>query len=412
MGQVISSNEMRKVVDANIKSFITQATSSYARLLNKSPTFVTYYSQDAITSTADVNLGGAIQLIGPESPIRFSKILDFPLYGLPEIDASSSWEELQGVISAGVRGEALVLPGTISPLENDFFVIPFLNTPLVFRNINCNPDRVEGKAFFKFEYILDPADVTALDAQTSKNYTFELATIGTEQNPILLQDVSVLLYEMENIIERLKSSYWSAFYERSSSTLILHDGWDKPVHDRAVDIFINNNNLLNGTGYMKSRYILPVDYFDKNFFLDFVYPRTIYSIAERGIWDHTNINSHVIFAPNNPTVASNPFFTNYALSGYYEASITDNLDGYAIGGSEFISDVTNQNYISGTALSRLSKMCLNENAFPADQVEALRIFNSLINNNFLISDRIEQFWLMPLIFMRAKRFTDVARLNN
>ena len=123
MGQVVTSAEMRRVVDANLKGYIEQATGSYARLFGKSPTFVTYYARDPLTSMTDVNLGGAIQLIGPESPIKYQIIHDFPIYGVSEADASSAYEELQGVVSNNVRGEAYVLPGTIAPSENDFFII-------------------------------------------------------------------------------------------------------------------------------------------------------------------------------------------------------------------------------------------------------------------------------------------------
>ena len=115
MGQVVTSAEMRRVVDANLQSYIAQATTNYARLFGKSPTFVTYYSADADASMTDVNLGGAIQLIGPESPIRYQVIHDFPIYGVSEADVSSAYSELQGVVTDSVRGEAYCLPGTIEP---------------------------------------------------------------------------------------------------------------------------------------------------------------------------------------------------------------------------------------------------------------------------------------------------------
>ena len=185
MGQVVTSAEMRRVVDANLQSYIEQGTQHYARLFGKSPTFVTYYAQDPDASMVDVNLGGAIQLVGPESPIRYQVIHDFPIYGVSEADVSSAYEELQGIVSSNIRGEAYCLPGTIEPNENDFFVIDHLKTKLVFRALTTNPDRIEGRSFFKIEYALDPSDPLALARQVDKSFTFELSTVGTGGNPLI-----------------------------------------------------------------------------------------------------------------------------------------------------------------------------------------------------------------------------------
>ena len=257
MGQVVTSAEMRRVVDANLKGYIEQATGSYARLFGKSPTFVTYYTRDPLTSMADVNLGGAIQLIGPESPIKYQIIHDFPIYGVSEADASSAYEELQGVVSNNVRGEAYVLPGTIAPNENDFFIIDYLDARILFRAVSVNPDRIEGKSFYKLEYILDPSDPMQLGRQTNASFTFELATVGTGANPLIETDVAVLLREMEVLEEYHREAYWRAFYDRGSGALLLRSGFPGPVHDRSVDMFVRRNSLLGGQGYMKSRTVRP-----------------------------------------------------------------------------------------------------------------------------------------------------------
>ena len=244
MGQIISSADMRGVVDANLKSYIAQATEHYARLFNKSPTFVTYYAQNYDSSYADVNLGGAIQLIGPESPIRYTVIKDFPIYGVSEADVSSAYDELKGVVSDSIRGEAFILPGTIEPSENDYFVIDFLDTKLVFRAISANPDRIEGQSFFKVTYSLDPANLEDLTKQVDSSYIFELATIGTGASPLIEADTAVVLREMEVLINSHKDSYWRAFYDRSSGVLMMK-AEELPIHDYAVNLCIKRNAGLS-----------------------------------------------------------------------------------------------------------------------------------------------------------------------
>ena len=397
MGQVVTSAEMRRVVDANLKGYIEQATGSYARLFGKSPTFVTYYARDPLTSMADVNLGGAIQLVGPESPIKYQIIHDFPIYGVSEADASSAYEEMQGVVSNNVRGEAYVLPGTIEPNENDF--------------VNVSPDRIEGKSFYKLEYILDPSDPLQLGRQTNASFTFELATVGTGANPLIETDVAVLLREMEVLEEYHREAYWRAFYDRGTGALLLRSGFPGPVHDRSVDMFVRRNGLLGGQGYMKSRTVQPPQYADRGMFDDGVYPQTMYWAAEKGgVKPDAKPLGCVMMAPATPPSPASPFFAEFAVSGYTEALPAPT--GVEIGGSGFMDKVMAADYNDGRALRSLARRCLQADGFPSDQREALRLFNSALNDSSLLDDRPDQFWLMPIVLMRAKRFRDVARANN
>lgn len=411
MGQVVTSAEMRRVVDANLKGYIEQATGSYARLFGKSPTFVTYYARDPLTSMADVNLGGAIQLIGPESPIKYQIIHDFPIYGVSEADASSAYEELQGVVSNNVRGEAYVLPGTIAPNENDFFIIDYLDARILFRAVNVNPDRIEGKSFYKLEYILDPSDPMQLGRQTNASFTFELATVGTGANPLIETDVAVLLREMEVLEEYHREAYWRAFYDRGSGALLLRSGFPGPVHDRSVDMFVRRNSLLGGQGYMKSRTVQPPQYADRGMFDDGVYPQTMYWAAEKGgVRADSPPLGCVMLAPATPPSPASPFFAEFAVSGYTEALPAPT--GTAIGGTGFVDKTMAGDYDDGRPLRTLARRCLRSDGFPTDQREALRLFNAALNDSFLLEDRPDQFWLMPIVLMRAKRFRDAARANN
>ena len=410
MGQVVTSAEMRRVVDANLRGYIEQATANYARLFGKSPTFVTYYSADSDASMTDVNLGGAIQLIGPESPIRYQVIHDFPLYGISEADVSGSWNELQGIVNDQVRGEAYCLPGTIEPNENDFFVIDYLETKLVFRALNTNPDRIEGRAFYKIEYGLEPYDVKALQAQTASEYNFELATIGTGANPLIETSLAVLLREMEVLEEKHRESYWRAFYDRSSGTVLLRSGFDKPVHDRGVDMFIQRNNLLGGSGYMKSRTVQPHEYSDRGIYNDVIYPQLLYKAAEQGAWPGSaNVIWSLGLGAATPSTPASPFFAEFAIAGYYEAMPSHDLTDVWLGSQQFAVEVDGKVWNGPTPLASLAKRCLHPEGFPADPREALRLFNQLLNDDSLLLSRPGQFWLMPIVLMRAKRFRDAAR---
>lgn len=401
MAKVISTSEMRGVVEANQRAFISQATGAYARLFGRSPTFVSYYSQNAIKSTADINLGGTIDVVGPESPIQFDIINDFPIYGISESDVSSAYDEVRGIISDNLAGEAYILPGTIEPVENDFFTISFMETRLNFRVKQVDPDRLEGNSYYKIQYFLDVSDSADLDEQVVGSYDFELANMGTEFSPILEHDATLLLKEMSQVVDRLRSDYWKAFYSRSSGTVMLTGVYDKDLHDRAVSIFIRRHNLLSGDGYMNARTVIVPDYADRGVYEFNIYPSTIYGMLEAGEKDYSNA---CMFGNSRPVSPASPFFAEYN-SGYYEAiplPLGSPLTDVAIGTASLISPVEPT---FSTPIRRIAWKVLFD-GYDVASLVSMKEFVEGINDRSMVTDRADFFWLLPVILLQAKRFRD------
>ena len=413
MGQVITTAEMKRVVDSNLKAYVEQTTSQYTRLFGRTPTFVKYFSQDLVNGSEDVNLGGVIEIIGPESPVRFKAVHDFPLYGISEADVSAAYDELQGVVSGSVGGEAFVLPGTLEPGENDVFIVNHLETPLVFRVKQVDPDRLEGRPFFKVQYFLDVLDPLDLGRQVSGEYAFELANVGTEHAPLVELDVALLLRELDLVEERLRGSYWRAFYDRSSGTLLLRGAADRPIHDRALDVFVRRNGLLSQDSYLGTRYVMPAEYGDRGAFEDTIYPLTLYWSAERGRWDTQYLTNHVALAPARPDSLGSPFFAEFATDGYFEAVPFPTAEGadLSLGGVDFVGDVGAGDLDDAVPVRQLAKRCLAGHFNRADRRGALREFVDALNDVALLRDRADAFWLLPLAFLQAKRFRDQSQLT-
>jgi hypothetical protein len=412
MGQIITSNEMRHVIDENLHQYIEQNTTNYARLFQKSPTFVTYYQQDINNSMMDVNLGGAIQLIGPESPIKYKIIHDFPIYGVSEIDFTSTFNELKGIVNESIKGTAYILPNTIRPGENDFFTVDYFTTKILFRIITTNSNHLEGNAYFSIDYILDQTNPDFLTRQLTTSHVFELKNVGTSYIPIIEEDIAILLRQMEVIEEQHRLSYWKAFYNRSSGALLLRDTFQYAIHDRSIDIFINKYNLLKGNGYHGSRIVYIHEYYDLGKYTDSVYSKTLYWYSEKG---DLSAESYAIngltFSLLSPVEPSNPFFNEFALTNYCEATLDPNDAEYYIGGNDFIFKILEKDFLSGSHLNQLARKCLSKDGFSTDPRDALREFIEFINQTSILDDRSQQFWLMPFIFMRANKFRDKSWLN-
>jgi hypothetical protein len=182
------------------------------------------------------------------------------------------------------------------------------------------------------------------------------------------------------------------------------------VHDRAVDMFVRRNNLLGGSGYMKSRTVQPHEYSDRGVYDDVIYPQLLYRAAEQGTWPGSaEVIWSVAIAPATPSTPASPFFAEFAVSGYYEAMPARDIADVWLGSEDFAREIDAKTFDGPTPLASLAKRCLHPDGFPADQREALRLFNQLLNDDSLLLSRPGQFWLMPIVLMRAKRFRDVAR---
>src|SRR5699024_229712 len=138
------------------------------------------------SSTTDSGFLDVASILGFRSPIKFNKINDFPLYGIEQIVLNIQDED-QG-LDTDFTGEATIVPGTIKPLQNDYFVIKYLKDSYLFRVTDVNYDTVIQDGFYRISYMLDYLDdekYKDLENQINKNYDCILENVGTENKCIL-----------------------------------------------------------------------------------------------------------------------------------------------------------------------------------------------------------------------------------
>ena len=79
---------MATVVTANRSEFVNQVIKHYSenrvgqfsKYLDTDPMFITYYAVNMAQSRADIGTDAIEDVLGPESPIRFNKILRYPIF--------------------------------------------------------------------------------------------------------------------------------------------------------------------------------------------------------------------------------------------------------------------------------------------------------------------------------------------
>jgi hypothetical protein len=238
--------EEKKMVEDAVFIHEKQLKSPVSRILETTPTFVTYYHLNPDVTTTDGGFIDVSSIIGFRSPLRFNKIDSFPLYGIEQIILQL--QDTDQGLDSSYEGEATIVPGSIKPLENDFFIIPYLREPYMFRVTeimydNIMPDNYY-KIGFKLEYI-DDDKIENIEKQVHENYTCLLENIGTESNCIIQTDSKEKLDKIEAMYDDMASTYKSIFYNERHNCFLGEIGCGQFLYDPLQTEFINEHQLFN-----------------------------------------------------------------------------------------------------------------------------------------------------------------------
>lgn len=236
----------QKMVEESTFQFEDRIKSPASRFIDSTPTFTTYYHIDVDNTTTDDGFLDVASIVGNRSPIRFNKIENFPIYQIDQIVLQLQ-EEDQG-IDTTFDGDAIILPNTIKPLQNDFFIIPILKDSYIFRVTNIQYDTVMADNFYKIEYKLEYIDSVKLEEiekQITNDFVCLLENIGTESTCLIETKTYEKIQKIEKMYHEIVEFYTALFYnERHNVFLgILENG--RSLYDPLQTEFINKNHLFS-----------------------------------------------------------------------------------------------------------------------------------------------------------------------
>jgi hypothetical protein len=235
----------QKMVDDNTFAYEDRIKSPSSRLLDTTPTFTTYYHIDVNESTTDEGFIDVENVIGAKSPLRYNKIDNMPIYGLEQIVIQL--QDNDAGIDGSYDGEATILPGTIKPNQNDYFIIPILKDTYLFRVTEITYDTIMPDNFYKISFELEYIDDEVLDnlnKQVLDDYNCILENIGTEEKCIIEKSVfekrNAIIKKYRNIVD----FYMSMFYNERHNVFLAEMSDGKLLYDPLQTEFINKHNLL------------------------------------------------------------------------------------------------------------------------------------------------------------------------
>lgn len=272
--------EEERFIESNILKYDERLQSPITRFLEQTPTFVTYYHINNYESTADEGFKDAESIIGDRSPLRFQKIESLPIYGLEQIIARL--EDGEAGLDVSYDGEATILPNTIKPLPNDFFVIPYLKDQYLFRLTGIEYDNIRPDNFYKITFKLDANDGEkreSIEKQVHDKFTCIFSNIGTDNKCIIREDYKNRLEELDAMYNDMVSLYLSLFYNERYNVLIGESNAGELIYDPYMTIFINQNQLFKQKNSLKTIMLEEDHIMDSKKKLK--YERSIYRFVER-----------------------------------------------------------------------------------------------------------------------------------
>lgn len=277
-------NEKQFVNDAIFKHE-ERMESQFNRFIDKQPTFVTYYSISNNMSTADNGFINIERSLGPDSPLRFNEIKEFPVYGLESIQLDLNDED-EG-LNTSYDSELIVLPNTIQPKPNDYFIIPYLKDHYVFMVTGVKYDTIKSNNFYKLSFTLKSISedsVNNLVKQTDEKYNCIYTNIGTQDKCLIREDEYEKFILLDKFYNQLADDYKMLFYNERYNAFLFIDDEEHRIHNNYLVNFINKNKLFCKP-YDYSSIVLELEATDSRFYS--FYERSMYREFEKN--NRTNI---------------------------------------------------------------------------------------------------------------------------
>lgn len=235
----------QKMIEDNILLYEQKLKSPIRRFIDKSFVPVRYWHLKSNDSTVDKGYGDVTEVLGKDSPNKFQLIENLPLYGLEQMILQLNTSD-QGLDSS-FESEAIIMEGTIRPLENDYFMIPHLKDSYIFRITAVDYDMVASEQSYKISFVLEYIDnekVEDLKSQTTSEFTCVLENIGTNERCIIEKSDHELLEKIDNMYDDIVKTYLTFYYNERYNCLLgdFEDG--RKIYDPFMSDFIMDHQLF------------------------------------------------------------------------------------------------------------------------------------------------------------------------
>jgi hypothetical protein len=216
----------------------------YSSFLQSRPTMCTYYHVNPVFSTTDTGTRDVEGLIDDNSPIRYNKIENFPIYGIDNIQADLS--DSDAGLDTSYDGNAVILPNTIYPVPDDYFTIHYLGKEYLFRVNHCTYDRLKSNNYYSISFHLEYADKAGFERMEKlciEHYQCIFDNIGTKDKCIVRTSDYNVLERVNAILNSLKEKYAERYIDKKYNAAMYFANSYCYMYDSMLNKFINSSKI-------------------------------------------------------------------------------------------------------------------------------------------------------------------------
>ena len=203
----------KNTIDTLVDGYKEKLKNPYYMHMDSTGTLTTYFNQNITKSTLDEGSKTEYIMIGKDSPIKFNKVNNFYIYGLEKINFELENSDF-GLSANDISGEGIILPNTLVPIANDYFIINHINQKLLFKVTSVSINALEnGSNMYKIEFILDKVgeEVDKIYKQIENDFEMVITNVGTQFNSVIRSSDYNFIDKVEDIVLRLNKYYLNLF---------------------------------------------------------------------------------------------------------------------------------------------------------------------------------------------------------
>lgn len=240
MGQLNNTVGMyNKIIDTKNDMYV----SDYSKHMETKPILVTYFNQNQILSTADKGLQDVEQHVGKNSPIKYNKIKDLPLYSVPVTNLNLEFDDKGPMID--FSGDGVIPPGIIEPLPYDYFSIDYVGKKYLFKVDDVQMDTVRSNNYYKISFHFSKID-KGIEQNVSQHSTVIYDNIGSKATrSILLDDDYNEAEKLTSLLIDIKNYIVDKYWDDQLAYFI----YDENVYDPWVNEYLRKEKVFKFDAY-------------------------------------------------------------------------------------------------------------------------------------------------------------------
>lgn len=189
-------------------------------------TLVKYWNINDEETTTSVGMATHYQILGKDSPLRYDEIDNMIILGFQQITPENGQLSQTGVRNYNINGQAYIIPGTIMPKENDFFIVKHLNMEHIFRVTQVDQDGLNTDGSYRISYSLfstNPQEICNIHKQTVGHFVMDLQTIGgSDLTPVIGKEDYEYRSKLIRMVNDMIENYNARFYDPKHNCYLLH----------------------------------------------------------------------------------------------------------------------------------------------------------------------------------------------